>query len=365
MKIIHYIPSIDRTSGGTPAYMQLLANELGKLVELHIVSHVSNNPVNIGNSQVHYIPTFNQYRKMKRQWLFLLNEINPDIVHINCCWMPGCALTQKWSQELNYKIVLTPHGMLEPWIIKRHYWTRKIPALLLYQKNAIIKANYLHATANSEKENLLKIGYNKNIEIIANGIEIEKITLKTSWKRRKKILFLSRIHVKKGINFLIESIALLKNDLKDYVINIAGEGDENYINELKQLTIQLGIANYIHFIGGVYGEQKWKLFKEADLFILPTHSENFGIVVAEALACGTPVITTQGTPWKELESNHCGWWTAIGTEATTKALKDFLQQTETQLEQMGRNGRKLVEEKYSSQKMAYDMVNLYRKILEQ
>lgn len=67
--------------------------------------------------------------------------------------------------------------MLEPWIIKRHYWTRKIPALLLYQKNAIIKANYLHATANSEKENLLKIGYNKNIEIIANGIEIEKITL--------------------------------------------------------------------------------------------------------------------------------------------------------------------------------------------
>ena len=231
--------------------------------------------------------------------------------------------------------------------------------------HAIIKANYLHATANSEKENLLKIGYNKNIEIIANGIEIEKITLKTSWKRRKKILFLSRIHVKKGINFLIESIALLKNDLKDYVINIAGEGDENYINELKQLTIQLGIANYIHFIGGVYGEQKWKLFKEADLFILPTHSENFGIVVAEALACGTPVITTQGTPWKELESNHCGWWTAIGTEATTKALKDFLQQTETQLEQMGRNGRKLVEEKYSSQKMAYDMVNLYRKILEQ
>ena len=140
MKIIHYIPSIDRTSGGTTAYMQLLANELGKLVELHIVSHVSNNPVNIGNCQVHYIPTFNQYRKMKRQWLFLLNEINPDIVHINCCWMPGCALTQKWSQELNYKIVLTPHGMLEPWIIKRHYWTRKIPALLLYQKNAIIKA---------------------------------------------------------------------------------------------------------------------------------------------------------------------------------------------------------------------------------
>ena len=106
-------------------------------------------------------------------------------------------------------------------------------------------------------------------------------------------------------------------------------------------------------------------YSAADVFLNLTYEDTFPTTNIEALACGTPVITTQGTPWKELESNHCGWWTAIGTEATTKALKDFLQQTETQLEQMGRNGRKLVEEKYSSQKMAYDMVNLYRKILEQ
>ena len=164
---------------------------------------------------------------------------------------------------------------------------------------------------------------------------------------------------------MIEATANLRTELQGYTINIAGEGEESYINELKQLASKLDVENLIHFIGGVYGDKKWELFKKADLFVLPTHSENFGIVVAEALACGTPVITTQGTPWKELENNHCGWWTAIGTEATTKALKDFLQQTETQLEQMGRNGRKLVEEKYSSQKMAYDMVNLYRKILEQ
>ena len=85
-------------------------------------------------------------------------------------------------------------------------------------------------------------------------MEIDKITMKESWIRNKNILFLSRIHVKKGINFLIEAIANLKADLQGYTINIAGEGEESYINELKQLASKLGVADLIHFIGGVYGE---------------------------------------------------------------------------------------------------------------
>lgn len=361
MKVIHYIPSIDRTSGGTTTYMQLLANELGKLVELHLVSHETPNPIKIENCQIHYINS-SILRSMRKEWQILLKKIHPDIVHVNCCWMPGCAFAQKWAQQLGYKVVLTPHGMLEPWIIKRHYWTRKMPALLLYQKQAIIKADCLHATANSEKENLLKLEYNKNIEVIANGIDVEKIISKTSWKRKKEILFLSRIHVKKGIIFLIEAIANLKDDLQEYTINIAGEGEESYINELKQQVSKLGVADLIHFVGGIYGNQKWTLFQQADLFILPTHSENFGIVIAEALACGTPVITTKGTPWQELESYHCGWWTEIGTHPTISALKEFLSLSEEDIEQMGHNGRRLVKEKYSSQIMATNMIKFYHKI---
>ncbi|GAB6980038.1 hypothetical protein JCM17136A_27330 [Phocaeicola sartorii JCM 17136 = DSM 21941] len=162
---------------------------------------------------------------------------------------------------------------------------------------------------------------------------------------------------------MIEATANLKTELQGYTINIAGEGEESYINDLKQLASELGVADLIHFIGGIYGDEKWELFRKADLFVLPTHSENFGIVVAEALACGTPVITTQGTPWQELENYHCGWWTEIGTEATTKALKEFLSLSEQDIEQMGENGRRLVEEKYSSQKMATDMVELYKKLI--
>ena len=315
MKVIHYIPSMDRTWGGTAMYMQLLTKELGRLVDLYVVSHSSDNELPMEYCTTYYLPSWKQLSVMKNEWYNLLLKLHPNVVHINGCWTPSCALLQKWAQQLGYKVVLTPHGMLEPWILKRHYWTRKLPALLLYQKRAIKCVDYLHATAESEKDNLLKLGYNDKIAVIANGLDVEDIKMKSTWKCNKELLFLSRVHVKKGINFLIEAVASLKTEMQGYVVRIAGEGEKNYINELRFLATRLGVNDIIHFEGGIYGNRKWELFQQADLFILPTHSENFGIVVAEALACGTPVITTKGTPWSELESEHCGWWTEIGMKA--------------------------------------------------
>lgn len=363
LKVIHYTPSIDRAWGGTAIYMQLLAKELGKLVELYVVSHLGENELKMENCHVHYLPQWKKIYALKHRWCKLLLEFAPDVVHINCCWTPSCALLQKWAQQLGYNVVLTPHGMLEPWIMMRHYYIRKLPAIWLYQKTAIIKANYLHATADSEKQNLLNLGWNKRIVVIANGVDVDSLRIKQSWRRNKELLFLSRVHVKKGIKFLIEAVALLKTEMQGYVVRIAGEGEDGYINELRSLAVQLGVDDIIHFEGGVYGNKKWELFRNADLFVLPTHSENFGIVVAEALACGTPVITTKGTPWSELESEHCGWWTEIGTEGTVQALREFLALKEEDLEIMGRNGRRLVESRYSEHKIAEEFVALYNKMI--
>lgn len=363
MKIIHFIPSIDRTSGGVGTYMQLLSKELGKLCELYIVTSNSENPLPIENAILHYIPcNISSYFKMKKEWISLLNTIHPEIVHVNCCWLPCSAFVQRWAQELGYKVILTPHGMLEPWIISRNYWTKKFPALLLYQKAAVISADCIHATAESEKNNLLKLGYNNKIEIVANGIDVDSIIMKKSWKREKSILFLSRIHPKKGLEFLFEAVSILKEQLTGYIINIAGEGDNEYISFLKNKAKELDIDKIVNFCGGVYGDKKWNLYRKADIFILPTYSENFGLVIGEALACGTPVITTKGTPWKELNTEHCGWWTEIGTEATKEALLNFLTLSEEQLKRMGYLGRKLIENKYSTKKIALDMFSLYNKI---
>lgn len=363
MKVIHYIPSIDRKWGGTTSYIQLLSKELGKLVELHIVSHNSLTPVTLENVSIHYIESsLWKLKLIKKQWIALLNEIRPDIVHINCCWMPICAFTQKWAQQQGYKVIMTPHGMLEPWIIQRHYWTRKYPALLLYQKNAIKSVDYLHATAESEKRNLLSLGYNNKIQVISNGINVDGIQMKTTWEKNKQILFLSRIHVKKGIEFLLEAIACLKDELEGYVVNIAGEGDKAYLEILKSKVRNLGIEKLVNFCGAVYGEDKWDLYRKSDLFILPTYSENFGLVVAEALASGTPVITTQGTPWEDLVTYHCGWWTKIGVSYLVEAIREYLHMNVDELKDMGLSGRRLIEEKYSASEMAHKMKCMYETI---
>lgn len=362
MKVIHYIPSIDISSGGTTSYIQLLSLKLGKLVNLHIVTHLSGEVAEIKNCTIHYIPTITHFVAMKKEWRKIVLEIQPDIVHINCCWMPGCAYIQKWSQSLGCKVILTPHGMLEPWIINRHYWTKKIPALLLYQKHAIMKADIIHATAEIERKNILELGYNDKVFTISNGIDVNNIVMKKSWEKQKKILFLSRIHKKKGIEILIESVARLKNQMMDYKITIAGEGNISYIQSLIKYTKKKHVDGLFEFIGRVYGMQKWNLYHNADVFVLPSYSENFGIVVAESLASGTPVITTKGTPWQDFETYNCGYWTEVGTEGTVDALRKFLSLSESNLEEMGKNGRKLIEDKYSSKVMAEKMFDLYKSL---
>ena len=364
MKIIHYIPSIDRTAGGTSTYMQVLAKGLGELAEVHIITHASENPLAMENCMVHYVPEYNPFKgDWRKSVAEMMEEVRPDIVHVNCCWMPACAAVQRIAQKHGYKVVMTPHGMLEPWIIKRHYWTRKVPALLLYQKAAVRKADCIQSTAESERDNLLKLGYNTNIKVVRLGIDADGIEMKRSRKKTRQILFLSRVHVKKGINFLVEAAAALRSELQGYKILVAGEGDVDYVAEMKRMIADNGLQDIVQLVGGVYGDEKWRLFQSSDFFVLPTHSENFGLAIAESLASGTPVITTVGTPWNDLNSSNSGAWIEIGTQPLVETLRRFLSLSDEELETMGKNGRKLIETKYSAKVMAEEMMEVYQSIV--
>ena len=112
-------------------------------------------------------------------------------------------------------------------------------------------------------------------------------------------------------------------------------------------------------VTGAHGDEKWRLFQTSDFFVLPTYSENFGLAIAESLASGTPVITTVGTPWNDLNSSNAGAWIEIGTQPLVETLRRFLSFSDEELETMGKNGRKLIENKYSAKVMAEEMMGVY------
>ena len=142
-------------------------------------------------------------------------------------------------------------------------------------------------------------------------------------------------------------------------LKIAGEGETAYVQSLMNLVNDLGLGGKIEFVGPVYGEEKWKMVRDADVVVLPSYSENFGLIVAEALASGTSVLTTTGTPWQAIESNDCGWWVEPNVEAIKNALKSIRKASSDELQMKGRRGRTLIEKDFDIEKLANSLYEIY------
>lgn len=358
MKVIHFIAGIDKTEGGTTEYMRLLSSELKNHVELIVVTGVSSHPIVIYGVNVKFFKT------SVLRWFFMLKEFSiflekekPNLVHINGIWNPQNWGFQKAAQKLGIKVIVSPHGMLEPWIMARNPLKKKI-ALLLYQKKAIQRSAHIHATAQMESTHIQALGFKNPICIIPNGIDLNEVKGIKKYYGTRKMVFLSRIHPKKGIELLLEAWRNTKTN--GWILEIAGNGDENYIASLNQSVHDL---KSVHFVGAKYGEAKWNFLRSADVMVLPTHSENFGIVVAEALAVGVPVITTQGTPWEDLETYECGWWINLSVSNLEKIIGKVTHTPFGELEIMGKKGRQLVTEKYEMKAVTNKIIDLYQKVL--
>jgi len=177
----------------------------------------------------------------------------------------------------------------------------------------------------------------------------------------KTVLYVGRITPIKGLSSLCKAFAQTRVD--DWHLVIVGPDQENHTAELRALAEQVGVVEHVTFTGPKYGYDLQKAYDDADIFVLPSHSENFGSVVIEALAHGVPVITTKGTPWQELEERRCGWWIDIGVEPLVTVLKEALRLDDTTRRAMGERGRKLVEEKYTWDAIVKKMLKGYDEVL--
>lgn len=367
MNICHVISSVDKNSGGTSKYEQLLLNELAKNISVSLATIKSPNPLTIDDKiKLHFASkSFPYIQAYSIELKNIFGGINCDLFHGNGLWQYPVHKMSSIARNRKKPFIISPHGMLEPWSLNKSKLKKKF-ALMLYQKKDLANASCIHATGKMEAENIRKLGFTNPIAVIPNGLELSEFAMNGDkiQKAKKTILFLSRIHPKKGIELLVEAFSKIGiEDRKDWEIKIAGNGDEKYINQLQQLISNKRLENEIKIIGPKFGEEKITVYRQADLFVLPTYSENFGIVIAEALACGIPVITTKGTPWEELNTKNAGWWIDIGVDPLAKALTEAMKLSDNERMKMGLNGRKLVEENYSIESVAKKMIQLYEWIL--
>jgi len=297
-----------------------------------------------------------------KAWRYIRTEMTATqaIIHEHGVWRILNLVPLAISNKANVKIVWSPRGMFSLWSWNFKAYVKK-PFWFLLQKPALSKVDCFHATSQEEVDDIRRLGFTQPVALIPNGVELPEQS-KLAKRKENKIVFLSRIHTKKGIHLLIKSWAKLAIKYPDWKLEIAGKLDSAYADEMLLLAKSLNVER-IEFMGEVLGDDKIRFLSRAKLFVLPSFSENFGIAIAEALAHGTPVITTVHTPWFELENKQCGWCIEATENALTITMEQALSLSDQQLESMGKNGRVWMEQDFSWAVITEKMEAVYQWLL--
>jgi glycosyltransferase involved in cell wall biosynthesis len=211
---------------------------------------------------------------------------------------------------------------------------------------------------------LRRAGFRGPVAVVSNGVDLPDLDSAARADRSTHMaLCVARLHPIKGLMNLIEAWSEVRPN--GWRMFIAGGDEGGHLAELKSAIAARKLDGAFEFLGAVEGERKRALYRNADLFVLPSYSENFGFGIAEALSNGIPVITTRGTPWKDLVEHNCGWWEEAGPAPLAHALQEAVRLTDEQRRAMGQRGRALVESKYSWRRVATEMKSVYAWLLGQ
>lgn len=283
-----------------------------------------------------------------------------DILELNEFWLYPILAGSRAAKSGNVPYVLRPAGSLQSWALRRDPVKRfkKSLYLTLLGRSIMNRAACIRAASTLEAENIRKLGYNGPITIIPNGVDVGEFAdvagseADLYWpeiRNRPCVLFMSRLSAEKGLDMLIpvwRDISRIRA-CKDALLVIAGPDCRGYQARVQAMLADPFFRSRVLVTGMVKGRQKAALLRRADVFVLPSYSENFGIVVAESLAFGTPVITTTGTPWQQLADIDAGRWIPPEAPALFQALREMLSMSSSQRRAMGSRGMDLVKRNYT------------------
>lgn len=388
MKVLHVIPSVSPIRGGPSLAVFGMVKSLNSQgAEASIVTtndhggqqlNVSTTDwVNYQGIPVHFFPRYSpkisaikefSYSSDLTAWLW--NNIhNYDILHVHAIFSFPSTVAMGIAHWKQIPYIIRPLGQLCHWSLAQQAIKKKT-YLQLIEKNNLENSQGIHFTALAEQNEASSLGINAPSFVIPHGLQTPEKLSDASTKLRSHlqlstkvpvITFLSRLHPKKGLEFLIS--ALSKHKDYPFLFLIAGTGDSDYESYLKCLIREHKLSDRTHFLGFVEGEAKNLLLQGSDLFALTSHSENFGIAVLEALAAGTPALVTPGVALSQLvQQNQFGYVTPLEETAIANALLQCLQNPE-EAKLMGERARKFIQENYTWDKVATDLIDVYQSIL--
>lgn len=296
------------------------------------------------------------------------SEHHDVVIHDQGLWLPSNHAVAFVARELGHPRVVSPRGMLSSWALAAKGLKKKA-AWALYQRRDFMRSSAVHVTSDAEADDCRRSGYAGPLAVVCNGTDLpppctdatRASAQRNVGRRQRIVLCISRVHPVKGLPSLVQAWSQLRP--AEWRLVLCGGGEARHMSELRAQIDSEGLSDSVELVGEVGEDLKWNYYRSADLFVLPSHSENFGIVVAEALAVGVPVITTRGTPWADLVEHRCGWWTEVGAAPIADALRAAMATPTLELRAMGERGRRLVEEKYSWDKAARAMLAFYETVL--
>lgn len=293
-----------------------------------------------------------------------------QILQTNGLWMmpmvyPGRVVKRLRRQGRAPKLVVAPRGCLASWALKRG-WLKKKVFGWLFQNQVLSQADMFHATSEKEYDEIRVQGYRQPVAIVPIGMDLPEVDIDAETQRCKdaerlrRILFFGRLHKVKGVDRLL--LAWEKVVKEGWELVIAGP-DCGMLEELKGIVAERKLSR-VSFVGEINGPAKYEFLAGGDIYVLPSDTENFGVTVAEALASGTPVIASQGTPWQGLEREKCGYWVPIGVEPLAAALKELMDMSDEERVAMGARGREWIRRDFSWKGIGAQMKAAYEWLLD-